>query len=209
MGLFEQFPYANFHELNLDWILQKIKELDGKVDSIEDRILKEANAYTDQQMAGLRRDFAELEADFTAFKSDVNAQFAAYTAKQDKAFAEYQKLVNAQIDLLEQEIRDARAELKTMLRQANAYTDASIAMLLLQLPDLISKNIKNAQVYNLLTGKYVTIQAMFDFLCMFHAPDALTCGEMRDRNNTCTQIVTYNKTCQEFITSAKNFVLQH
>lgn len=209
MGLFEQFPYANFHELNLDWILAKIKELDKKVDSIEDRILKEANAYTDQQMAGLRRDFAELEADFMSFKSDINAQFAAYTAKQDTAFAEYQKLVNAQIDLLEQEIRDARAELKTMLRQANAYTDASIAMLLLQLPDIITKNIKNAKVYNLLTGKYLTIQAMFDFLCMFHAPDALTCGEMRDRNNTCTQIITYNKTCQEFITSAKNFVVQH
>ena len=209
MGLFEQFPYSNFHELNLDWILQKIKELDEKVDSIEDRILKEANAYTDQQIAILRRDFAELEADFTAFKSDINAQFAAYTAKQDKAFADYQKLVNAQIALLEQEIRDARAELKTMLRQANAYTDASMAMLLLQLPDIITKNIKNALVYNLITGKYVTIQAMFDFLCMFHAPDALTCGEMRDRNNTCTQIVTYNKTCQEFITSAKNFVVQH
>lgn len=209
MGLFEQFPYSNFHELNLDWILQKIKELDEKVDSIEDRILKEANAYTDQQIAILRRDFAELEADFTAFKSDINAQFAAYTAKQDKAFADYQKLVNAQIALLEQEIRDAREELKTMLRQANAYTDASMAMLLLQLPDIITKNIKNALVYNLLTGKYVTIQAMFDFLCMFHAPDALTCGEMRDRNNTCTQIVTYNKTCQEFITSAKNFVVQH
>lgn len=209
MGLFEQFPYSNFHELNLDWILQKIKELDEKVDSIEDRILKDANAYTDQQIAILRRDFAELEADFTAFKSDINAQFAAYTAKQDKAFADYQKLVNAQIALLEQEIRDARAELKTMLRQANTYTDASMAMLLLQLPDIITKNIKNALVYNLLTGNYVTIQAMFDFLCMFHAPDALTCGEMRDRNNTCTQIITYNKTCQEFITSAKNFVIQH
>lgn len=209
MGLFEQFPYTNFHEMNLDWILAKIKELDEKVNNIEDRILKEANAYTDQQIAGLRREFAELEADFAAFKSDINAQFAAYTAKQDKAFADYQKLVNAQIDLLEQEIRDARAELKTMLRQANAYTDASMAMLLLQLPDIITKNIKNAKVYNLLTGKYVTIQAMFDFLCLFHAPDALTCGEMRDRNNTCTQIVTYNKTCQEFITDAKNFVVQH
>lgn len=209
MGLFEHFPYANFHELNLDWILQKIKELDEKVDSIEDRILKEANAYTDQQIAGLRREFAELEADFTAFKSDINAQFAAYTAKQDKAFADYQKLVNAQIDLLEQEIRDARAELKTMLRQANAYTDASIAMLLLQLPDMITKNIKNAKVYNLLTGKYVTIQAMFDFLCLFHAPGALTCTGVFERNNTCTEIQQYNKTCNEFITDARNFIVQH
>lgn len=209
MGLFEQFPYANFHELNLDWILKKIKELDEKVDSIEDRILKEANAYTDQQIAGLRRDFAELEADFAAFKSDINAQFAAYTAKQDKAFADYQKLVNAQINLLEQEIRDARAELKTMLRQANAYTDASMAMLLLQLPDIITKNIKNAKVYNLLTGKYVTIQAMFDFLCLFHAPGALTCTGVFERNNTCTEIQQYNKTCNEFITDARNFIVQH
>lgn len=209
MGLFEHFPYANFHELNLDWILQKIKELDKKVDSIEDRILKEANAYTDQQIAILRREFNELENEFVVFKSDVNAQFAAYTAKQDKAFADYKKLVNAQIDLLEQEIRDARAELKTMLRQANAYTDASMAMLLLQLPDIITKNIKNAKVYNLLTGKYVTIQAMFDFLCLFHAPGALTCTEVFERNNTCTQIQQYNKTCNEFITDARNFIIQH
>lgn len=35
MGLFEQFPYANFHELNLDWLLQIVKEIAGKVDSLE------------------------------------------------------------------------------------------------------------------------------------------------------------------------------
>ncbi len=209
MGLFEQFPYSNFHELNLDWILKTIKELDKKVDSIEDRILKEANAYTDQQMAGLRHDFAELEADFTVFKSDINAQFAAYTAKQDKAFADYKKLVDAQITLLEQEIRDAKAELQTLLTQANAYTDASMALLEQQLPDIITQNIKNAKVYNLLTGKYVTIQAMFDFLCLFHAPGALTCTGIFQRNNTCTEIYQYNKTCNEFITDARNFVVQH
>lgn len=209
MGLFEHFPYTNFHELNLDWIIKEIKDLNEKVDSIEDRILTQAKDYTDEQVGQLRNEFNELENEFVAFKAEVNQMFNQYTAKQDKAFADFQKLVNANLDLMEQEIRDARAELKTMLRQANAYTDASMAMLLLQLPDIITKNIKNAKVYNLLTGKYVTIQAMFDFLCMFHAPDALTCGEMRDRNNTCTQIVTYNKTCQEFITDAKNFVVQH
>ena len=31
MGLFENFPYANFHELNLDWILQALKELETKI----------------------------------------------------------------------------------------------------------------------------------------------------------------------------------
>lgn len=209
MGLFEQFPYTNFHELNLDWIIKEIKNLNEKVDNIEDRILTQAKAYTDEQVGLLRGEFGQLEVEFTQFKADVNKAFADYTAKQDKAFADYKKLVDAQIDLLEQEIRDAKAELQTLLKQANAYTDASIQMVLLQLPDIITKNIKNAKVYNLLTGKYVTIQAMFDFLCMFHAPDALTCGDMYARNNTCTQIINYNKTCQEFITDAANFVVQH
>ena len=209
MGLFEHFPYTNFHELNLDWIIQTVKELDEKVNSIEDRIYNKAKAYTDEQVRQLRNEFNELENEFIAFKAEVNQMFNQYTAQQDKAFNDFKELVNANLDLMEQEIRDARDELQTLLQQANAYTDASMAMLLLQLPDIITKNIKNAKVYNLLTGKYVTIQAMFNFLCLFHAPGALTCGDMHAKNNTCTQIINYNKTCQEFITDAKNFVVQH
>lgn len=209
MGLFENFPYTNFHELNLDWIVNTMKALDEKVDSIEDRIYNKSKAYTDEQIAILRNEFNSLEDEFVAFKAEVNKMFAAYTAKQDKAFADYKALVNAQIDLLEQEIRDAKAELQTLLAQANAYTDASMQMILLQIPPIISEQIKTALVRNLLTGQYVTIQAMFDYLCLFHAPDALTCGDMLAKNNTCAQIIAYNKTCQEFTTSAKNFVVQH
>ena len=209
MGLFEHFPYTNFHELNLDWIIQTVKDLDEKVNSIEDRIYNKAKAYTDEQVGQLRNEFNELENEFVAFKAEVNQMFNQYTAKQDKAFADFKELVNANLDLMEQEIRDARAELQTLLKQANAYTDASMNMLLLQLPDIITKNIKNAKVYNLLTGKYVTIQAMFDFLCLFHAPGALTNTGIYSRNNTCTEISQYNKTCNEFITDARNFVVQH
>lgn len=31
MGLFEHFPYSNFHELNLDWIIDSLRELDETV----------------------------------------------------------------------------------------------------------------------------------------------------------------------------------
>lgn len=27
MGIFEHFPYTNFHDLNLDWILQRVEEV--------------------------------------------------------------------------------------------------------------------------------------------------------------------------------------
>lgn len=38
MGLFEQFPYTNFHEMNLDWILNIVKEIAGKVESLDSDI---------------------------------------------------------------------------------------------------------------------------------------------------------------------------
>lgn len=35
MGLFDQFPYTNLHEINLDWILKTIKNVTDKIDGIE------------------------------------------------------------------------------------------------------------------------------------------------------------------------------
>lgn len=35
MGLFDQFPYTNFHELNLDWIMGQMKNVEGYVKNIE------------------------------------------------------------------------------------------------------------------------------------------------------------------------------
>ena len=32
MSLFDHFPYTNFHELNLDWILKALRELDNTID---------------------------------------------------------------------------------------------------------------------------------------------------------------------------------
>ena len=35
MGVFEQFPYANIHEMNLDWLLKKMKELDQAMETFK------------------------------------------------------------------------------------------------------------------------------------------------------------------------------
>lgn len=36
---YERFPYTDFHDLNLDWVLSKVKELDGRVnDDIRETI---------------------------------------------------------------------------------------------------------------------------------------------------------------------------
>ena len=34
---FEQFPYTNLHDLNLDWLLKKIEELEKRIKRLENR----------------------------------------------------------------------------------------------------------------------------------------------------------------------------
>lgn len=38
MGLFDQFPYTNFHELNLDWLIQNMKQLNNVYDGLKKEI---------------------------------------------------------------------------------------------------------------------------------------------------------------------------
>ena len=40
MSFTNDFPYTDFHEINLDWILNKIKEFQNRIDSFEDTVLK-------------------------------------------------------------------------------------------------------------------------------------------------------------------------
>ena len=54
------YPYTNIHELNLDWILQQIKEFREELEQIED--------YGDR-ITEVERETDKLENDLTAFKS--------------------------------------------------------------------------------------------------------------------------------------------
>lgn len=38
MGIFEEFPYTNFHELNANWILKKIKEMKDDINELKTKV---------------------------------------------------------------------------------------------------------------------------------------------------------------------------
>lgn len=208
MGLFEQFPYTNFHELNLDWVIATVKALDERVNNIQEAILALANAYTDSQIAEVRADFLELEGDFNDFVTAVNRQFTEYTNQQNKNFQDFQKLVNAQLTVIRGEIATARLEMQTVLNQANEYTDVQIATISEKLPNYVDAAIPKGKVYNILEATYMTIQNMFDYLCNLHNPNALMCMAVAERKNTCSQIYGYNQTCKAFLTNAANIIIQ-
>ena len=145
MGLFEQFPYTNFHDLNLDWIIKALKDLDKKVDTIEERITEAAKIYVDARikefvdgpMQDMQNQINALDTEMDTFQASINKQFANYTAATDKKLADFQTLVNAQIVLLRNDLANAKAEFQTLIDGANSYTDQQIAVAMGKIPKLV------------------------------------------------------------------------
>ena len=38
MNIFDNFPYTNLQELNLDWLIEKVKELEERVSALEEQV---------------------------------------------------------------------------------------------------------------------------------------------------------------------------
>ena len=56
MGAFEYFPYTNFHDLNLDWIVQELEKLTGDVrDFISINAIKYAILFNGISQANMKK----------------------------------------------------------------------------------------------------------------------------------------------------------
>lgn len=78
MGIWEQFPFTNFHEQNLDWAYKSIKDLDGRVDTLENsgNVSKE---YVDEQDAALDEKISGERSARTTADKELQDQITAHT----------------------------------------------------------------------------------------------------------------------------------
>lgn len=101
MGLFEQFPYTNFHELNLDWLISELKKLESSavisVNGETGEIILYKNAYVNlpdvtenqwniyRKTHGINRGI-QFADDGTASIMDGNARHKIYSENNPPAF---------------------------------------------------------------------------------------------------------------------------
>ena len=109
MGLFEQFPYTNFHDLNLDAIARIVGDLKADIDGL----LDEAKAYTDQ------------------IKKEVDREMAAQIVEVQQMIDNAQNNFDAQIEYLESLLDEYEANAKEYTDNAvnnlRVYVDAELA----------------------------------------------------------------------------------
>lgn len=184
---FEQFPYTNFHDLNLDWILTEVKRVSQAVDTWSVEVLQAAKEYTDEQVGAEREraNQANLE-----LKQQV-----------ETAIREFQNVVNGTLAGFQQQIAQQNAQIAANLAEANLYTETRIAANNVYLMDKISEGLVDVRVVNVFTGEKVTIQAMFDYLAAFHLTGAISIAQIGNAQRTVNTVVGYNATCTQMVTN--------
>lgn len=70
-----KFPWSNFHELNLDWILNKLKEFDETLKQFRSELdeFRQTLETATQQIETNKNDIAELNQKYTSLEARVRA----------------------------------------------------------------------------------------------------------------------------------------
>ena len=183
MGFWNRYPYTDFHELNLDYILKKMKELEADLDGLLAEAVRQATenaeAYVDEKLAAVIAQFNQL-------KNDVNALSDQFEGLET-AFDAFTALVDRKIEVIQNTL-DSR------IAGVNARTDALIASNNEFLLAEMGRDLNQITVTNYFTGLDTTIQDMFNYLAMLHLNDSITYATMAQRAKTYTYLVNLNMT---------------
>ena len=86
MGLFEQFPYTNMHELNLDWLLKKMRELELSWGVFKNDMRREWDKYRAGMTADWNAFQASMETRWSEWKTAAEADIRAWETQMENEF---------------------------------------------------------------------------------------------------------------------------
>lgn len=180
-----EYPYTDPNRYNADWLLNKMKELEGRLDGIVEETLALTKTYVDNrletyqsQINNIRREIAEISQ-----RTDTLSEHVA-----------------DEVLRLEYEIREAERKAESLFIISNNRTD----LLIEQNNEYIFREIEdnvlsNITVINYFTGERLTVQDMFNYLASLHLQNAITYNGLRDKNLTYTELVAKSITYTELV----------
>lgn len=194
MPLFEQFPYTNFHDLNLDKIAEKIGELEELSAAIEEVKQLAVDLRDEMNALGARVDDVQLLYD--TFVTTIENRFTALQASLNDDLTQWKNDFQAQLDAYEDAI-DLRID---NLDGAVTALDARLTQVLNDLPSEI-------QMISPYTGQLSTLDTIINELANQGRSESLTATEYDALAKTATAYDAYNLTAYQYDWQGKTLLV--
>ena len=185
MGLYEHFPYTNFHELNLDWIVKEIAVVRNEYQEVKKLAIDLEdlkNKYTEVYAL-----FGELENDFTEFKTDVSNEFNDLQTEFEQKFADQSHRIDVQF-----------TQLETHVNSILTGFNAQLIAMDIKLDNALHNLAQTLTMYNPFTGIEEPMANVIYQLASFHMQDALTAGTYDGFNLTAGTYDAKNLTAYQY-----------
>jgi len=207
MAFFHEYPYTDVHELNLDWIITQITQLDLDIKGIEERAtetaIKYAKEYIDAEIVSLESRFSALSNEVT----QMRVYFDNTLVELQGQYTSFTVYVNAQLTLMADRIQALKEEIDADIVGVNARTDLAILQNNEYIFDVIQNKLPTElKVINYFTGDYVSIQDMFNYLANLHVENGATLTDIANANKTVAYIVNVNETCTNWVLYGKTYL---
>lgn len=188
MGFWNKYPYTDFHELNLDWLLNEISTIEHRIDVLHDELkaelTTELKAYVDEELASVIEQFEDLQNFVDSLSdqfNDLKFEFAAYEAE-----------ITNKVDNL-------TSYIDSQIQGCNNRTDILIASNNEYIIDRLGEELRNVKVINFFNGELVSVQEMFNTLAKLHLTDGISYNQIASRGYTYGSIEALGLTYEDII----------
>lgn len=162
MSFINQFPYSDFHELNIDWLLNETKKLRENVNYLNEEFAKIQILTVDEINSMINSAIAtnniEVYNRMIELKNQITSEYQSYVVNQINQLKTYVDNQDVYYDGL------AKSYADNTLVLANQYTD--------------NKILNVTMMVNPITGEYDDVRNVVnDIVLYFHTENTLTAGE--------------------------------
>lgn len=201
MGFTSQFPYSDFHQLNLDWLINMMKALRTQMDAIQEEFDK-IEVMTKEQIEmiiqeAILNNNRELYEYLTQLKAQITAEDKAYTDSQISAAKSY---TDNQITSVNNNI----ADLKIYVDNQDVYYDA-LAKTYADHAVVVANQYTDDKVVNYtymispITGEYEDVRDVInEMIDYFHSDNSLTAAEYDALDLTAAAYDAYDLTAFDY-----------
>ena len=183
MPFIDKYPYSDFHELNLDWLIKITKESSAKISYLEEEFSKITVLTEDYIQMMIDQAIAsnniQIAQQLQQLHNDITTEYQAYVQSRINQLTTYINNQDTHYDQLAQGYA-AQAQVN-----ANAYTD--------------DKVLNYTMMINPITGQYEDVRLVVDdIVSYFHTENSLTAGEYDALDLTASAYDAYDLTAYDY-----------
>lgn len=192
MGFINQFPYSDFHELNLDWLIKQTKSSMEAIKTLQEQ-MAEIQTVTEEQVnkminAAIAENNTELYNRMVELKTEITSEYKAYVQSQIALLTVYIDNQDVFYD------NKAKGYAEDALTESKSYTDTAV--------------LDYTMMINPITGDYEDVRNVVeDIIYYFHSDGSLTAGEYDALELTATVYDAYEMTAYDYDFNGKNILI--